>query len=268
MTKPKVKPALGFSAAKLFRKESQKDFVKFLHRHLFFLASTMQLIGTGGTVKFIKQLLKRRRPKGILFGPNHLVETAADYKRWKHVVEQSLTNAGDGTQGMVAITNGVVEETIAAIHHFTDREDIEHSIYARVLARQAIVHRVPIANDLQTASAMATAWLPLFALGCPFQDRDVPHPLEGLAEGGESGRIGTASIYPDHAVWADRKQLKTVILHPAKFPCPARISSSGRTEAGAQKPLAQGVECLARLLTAQIIEAVPVSPVDSIKRSV
>ena len=60
MTKPKVKPALGFSAAKLFRKESQKDFVKFLHRHLFFLASTMQLIGTGGTVKFIKQLLKRR----------------------------------------------------------------------------------------------------------------------------------------------------------------------------------------------------------------
>ena len=184
MTKPKVKPVLGFSAAKLFREESQKDFAKFLHRHLFFLCSTMELIATGGTVRFIKELLERPGHEGILFGPNHPVDTAADYEKWKAAVERSLTNAGDGTQGMVAITNGVVEETIAAIHHFTDREDIERSIYTRVLARQAIVHHVPIANDLRTASAMATAWLPLVAdLGCPFQDRDVPHPLEGLAEG-------------------------------------------------------------------------------------
>ena len=30
MTKPKAKPVLGFSSAKLFRRESEKDFVEFL----------------------------------------------------------------------------------------------------------------------------------------------------------------------------------------------------------------------------------------------
>jgi methylglyoxal synthase len=174
MKDQREKPILGFSAAELFRNEGSEDFERFLCQYLFSLCSSMELIATGGTVRFIAQLLEKPLRDDVFFSSHHNVETSAHFEEWKAKIRRSVTDVGGGTRGMVAITNGVVEGTVSAILHFTDRVDVERSSYTQALSRQAIVHDVPIANDLETAAAMATAWLPLFSGDkTPFKTRKV-----------------------------------------------------------------------------------------------
>jgi len=182
MDKTAEKPILGFSAASLFRNESKEDFEAFLHKHFFSVCSNMRLLVTRGTIEFIKEIVNKPLQPGIEFAPGHSVKTETEHETWKAVIEESLTDVGGGMRGMVAITNGVVEGTIAAVHHFTDREDIERSVYTRVLARQTIEHHVPCANDLRTASAMARSWLLHFSEGSPFEKRKIFRPLAVLGE--------------------------------------------------------------------------------------
>lgn len=162
----------------------------FIYRYMYGLCSHFAVMTTGRTTSYLKELL--RRPLGaadtssIEKDTGFPIRSESDFTRWREVVLRGLRPTMSGYPGVIHVAYELVEGRLSALIHLTDWEDKSAKPDSAVLSREANVHNVPSATDVDTAIAYVQAWRsilertggkgPLFRV----RDRATNPPLRGL----------------------------------------------------------------------------------------
>lgn len=172
-------------------REAHRDLVEdFVYRHMYSLCGAFKVLSTGRTYEFVHEILSRPlkdvNAKAIAQDTGFPIKTRADLARWRRVIQGALVGLRHGIQGMVEITHELVEGRLDAVIHLTDWDDVVGKPDSMVLRREANVHNVPIASDVDTARSAIANWKGVLAKtqgkGPVFRKRPRPAtlPLEGL----------------------------------------------------------------------------------------
>src|ERR1700674_1882433 len=181
---------IAFITTPKFR-QSSPDLVEFfIYRHLYSLCYAFDVITTGRTLDFIREVVSRppQRPERLLIekGTKFHGSSQADLVRWKSTIMGALKRTPPSFPGMIHVAYELVEGRLDAVIHFTDWEDKSAKPDSAVLSREANVHNVPIATDPDTAQSYVGSWNASLARlqtgGRLFKKREQPKdpPLEGL----------------------------------------------------------------------------------------
>ncbi len=180
---------IAFITTPRFRESSPGHVQDFVYSHLYELCSHFSVKSTGGTGKDVLDIVARDPDDGARQKIQTCMDLADltdhDLNRWRRTIREGLMVTMGGFQGMIEITNELVEGRLDAVIHLTCWEDKGAKPDTAVLSREANVHNVPIATDIRTASAHIRTWQMRLASKTPegvFKRRDhpTPPPLEGL----------------------------------------------------------------------------------------
>lgn len=134
----------------------------FIHGHLYSLCNNFEVLTTGTTHEFIAKTIHGRceaeQRRLIARDTGFAVQTDEQLKVWSETIERGLKKQLPSIQGMIAITYELVEGRLDAVIHLTDWEDLSAKPDSAVLWREANVHNVPIAHDVDTAGGYVAAW--------------------------------------------------------------------------------------------------------------
>ncbi|MEW6216353.1 MAG: methylglyoxal synthase [Candidatus Bipolaricaulota bacterium] len=166
---------------------------KFVYRHLYSLCNHFEVLCTGRTYDFVMETVNgtvsRQDRQEIRRDTEFCVDREADLSRWRRTICAGVVRQPESIEGMVEVAFELVEQRLDAVIHLTDWADISSKPDSMVLRRQANVHKVPIANDIDTAEALVTSWKSTLAAtggnGPVFRERRSGNrsPLEDLRPG-------------------------------------------------------------------------------------
>lgn len=159
------KPIVAFITTPLFREKHEKELKDFVLKDLWSLCRMCKVCSTGGTYEKVKEMIQ-----SVKFGTTdanivkkefipETIESVEDFnKQWKRPILNTLQKVDSGYPGMIQITHDMIAGRIEGIIHLMDWDDVAAKPDTMVLRRQANVHRIPIACDLETARVMIRRW--------------------------------------------------------------------------------------------------------------
>jgi methylglyoxal synthase len=178
---------VAFITTPQFRKEHQGQLESFVYQHLYFLCRNFNVLTTGRTHDAVLRIVRRpftTEQREIVSQTTDLpVKSKAGRDVWVKTITQGLQKVAQGIQGMILITHQLVEGEVDAVIHLTDWADVAGKPDSMVLRREANVHNVHIASDLNSARSAIQKWGALLQLGRPVFRPKKPsedRPLAGL----------------------------------------------------------------------------------------
>jgi methylglyoxal synthase len=182
---------IAFITTPEYRAAHRPDIETFVYRHLYMLCRSFEVLSTGRTYDLISEILARPLADvdtgSITAAIGAGVENERDLDQWRAVIQAGLHRRRQGIQGMIELSHDLVEGRLDAVVHLADWHDISGKPDSMVLRREANVHNVPIASDIDSARAMLatlSSQLAQFPEGPIFPPRPSgARPLEGLNEG-------------------------------------------------------------------------------------
>lgn len=195
MTPRKPKGKIAFITTPQFRKSRPKEIESFVYKNMYSLCLYFDVMTTGRTYDFLTRLLKKSTYK-TLQGTKYLKLISSDTKQpniqsekelvnWRETILSGLKPVESSYQGMIHITYELVEGRLDAVIHLTDWQDKSAKPDSAVLSREANVHNVPFATNVETAEAMVAQWKSVIDAGRRvFRKRKEPDapPLNGIKE--------------------------------------------------------------------------------------
>ena len=178
----------------LFRDTNQDLAEAFIYRHMYTLCRNFNIMTTGRTyVQLLKEILRNSIKEVdtalIEDDTGFPISTPHDLERWRRTIKQGLKPTMSSFQGMIHIAYELVEGRLDAVIHLTDWADKSGKPDSAVLSREANVHNVPAATDVETAEAFIQSWKATLAKPSTtrplFIKREKPKypPLKGLKKG-------------------------------------------------------------------------------------
>lgn len=160
------KPRVAFITTPLFREKEEhvKEIEDFVLKDLWHLCQMCKVCSTGGTYKKVAEIIQATK-----FGTQQSniinqsipvnIQTEQDFdKQWRQPILETLESVDGGYSGMIQITHNMIAGRINAVIHLMDWDDVAAKPDTMVLRRQANVHNVPIACDLETTRVMIGSW--------------------------------------------------------------------------------------------------------------
>lgn len=147
-----------------FRDAHENDTVlqDFVYENLYPLCRHFDVLCTGSTYKLLSQIvearLDQRAQQLVSQGSEIDVSRKSDQESWRRTINNSLTELRPGFPGMIEVAYRLVEKRLNAVIHMTDWRDLPAKPDTAVVWREANVHDVPIATDIETARAFIQAW--------------------------------------------------------------------------------------------------------------
>lgn len=165
----------------------------FVFRYMYWLCQQFEVICTGRTYDHVLDIVRRPREQldqgdleAIAASTSFPIESDHDIQRWRRPIERGLVAVRHSVGGMIEVAHELVEGRLDAVIHLTDWEDVAGKPDSMVLRREANVHGVPIALDVETAAAFIADWTrkstTVFRGTSIFPARKAPDelPLQGL----------------------------------------------------------------------------------------
>jgi methylglyoxal synthase len=153
---------IALSTTPGFRGRDERAFETFVLRDLYTLSQGLEIVSTDGTREAILKVVDREISNGdldlIRQGSKLPIRSTDDLAPWRECIKDNLTAVGPNIAGMIKITRELVCGRLDAVLHFCDLDNFLTRTDSRVLRRQANVHNVPIASDLDSADSMITKW--------------------------------------------------------------------------------------------------------------
>ena len=167
---------IAFIATPEFRGDQEDALNHFIRGQLYWVCQRFTVLSTGRTYDHIRQLLYRSQSR---LHRNEISEGMGDddrrrgsITRWRETILSGLKPRWAGIAGMIEITHELIEGRVDAVLHFTDWVDVATKADSMVLRREANVHGVPIASDIQTAISFIKTWQRHCSAGAsPFRKR-------------------------------------------------------------------------------------------------
>jgi methylglyoxal synthase len=144
---------------------------------MYFLCKNFNVLTTGGTFEEITSQYVNRT-FGNLTNDNKSqicsdwkltknqklsLKSERDLDEWRKVIMAGLKNgdrpAEQGVKGMIDVISRLVDGKIDAVIHLTDWHDRSAKQDTAVLSREANVHDIPVATNVETAEAFIKQWL-------------------------------------------------------------------------------------------------------------
>lgn len=160
---------IAFITTPHYRDNRSREIERFVFGHLHSLCTWFHIISTGRTYDYIMEIVNRpfeelsqeasllieRDMGGLSISDNK------DLARWRATITgpEGLSKKLGSIQGMIEVTYNLVEGRLDAIIHLTDWDDVIGKPDTMVLKRQANVHDVPLATNLETAEHFARIWV-------------------------------------------------------------------------------------------------------------
>lgn len=184
---------IAFITTPRFRTFSPEVVKDFVYSHLYKICTPFNVMTTGRTGRLLTDIVNISPDdpciKKIMASMGIDYLRKQDIDRWRETILDSFEITMDGFQGMIHVTYELVEGRLDAVIHLTDWEDKSGKPDSAVLSREANVHNVPIATDLNTALAYMRSWKKRLASSSDddkfFLRRHSPSdpPLAGLKKG-------------------------------------------------------------------------------------
>jgi methylglyoxal synthase len=184
---------IALSATTGFRDRCGEKFDCFVLTHLYTLCSGLEIISTDGTRESLLKIIDREISEPTLSLVQQCsklpISTQDDLAPWRNCIHANIISSGPSIKGMIKITHELVSGNLDAVLHFCDLDNILTRTDSRVLRRQANVHNVPIASDLDSAGGMVARWRRSLAEAgdgriFPYREH-VKDPLARIKEGEE-----------------------------------------------------------------------------------
>ena len=175
----KPKGTIALITTPEFRKVRKKELETFCYSHLYFLCFNFDVLTTGGTCIELKRFVNRRFQnltrenqkqiisdwKSVHSGKDKKelqIKSSSDLNDWKKVILAGLKDkdrpAEGGVIGMIDVISRLIDKKVDAVIHLTDWQDKSAKQDSAVLSREANVHNVPIATNVESAEAFIKQW--------------------------------------------------------------------------------------------------------------
>ena len=161
---------IAFITTPTYRKSSYQSLCFFVYKYMYALCNSFLVMTTGGTYDAVIKIIDR--PYGsltsadlsnIMFGFPFKIAKDADLQPWRDVIRSGLQRTPPRFKGMIHITYELIEGRLDAVIHLTEWQDKSAKADSAVLSREANVHNIPIATDIDTAEAFIKTWNALIA---------------------------------------------------------------------------------------------------------
>jgi len=151
---------IAFITTPHFRADRAGELQSFVFEYMYALCQSFDVLTTGGTYETLKRIVGLPLSSGPRFESDHrsLVDNESALEHWQSIVMKSLKPTMPGVNGMIHVAYELVEGRLDAVLHFADWQDKSAKPDSAVLAREANVHKVPIAHDVDTAGAYVRSW--------------------------------------------------------------------------------------------------------------
>lgn len=182
---------IAFITTPTFRRESPAKLREFVFEHMYSLCKSFTVMTTGGTFNELEKLVKEPLSAGQRHEQDSrfVVGDESSLERWRQVVCDGLEPTMPDFRGMIHIAYELVEQRLDAVIHLMDWRDKSAKPDSAVLSREANVHNVPIATDINTATAYVHSWNAFLtqrksdaSLFCRREESENP-PIHGLKDG-------------------------------------------------------------------------------------
>lgn len=187
---------IAFITTPDFRESRKVEADRFVYRHMYSLCRFFTVITTGRTYEeLLCKILGRdldetteEHSRLIAEDTGFEIKTTQNLDQWKQTIRASLKPTVSSYPGMIHVAYELVEGRLDALIHLTDWVDKSAKPDSAVLAREANVHNVPAATDVETATAFIESWHSSLAKTSKrsklFRDRQEPEdpPLRGIEE--------------------------------------------------------------------------------------
>ena len=143
-----------------FRAERAEELRRFVFEYMYALCQSFDILTTGGTYEILKSVVALPLSSGARLESDHRspVDDDVALEHWRSVIIAGLKPTMPSVKGMIHVAYELVEGRLDAVIHLSDWQDKSAKPDSAVLAREANVHRVPIAHDLDTAEAYVRSW--------------------------------------------------------------------------------------------------------------
>jgi len=159
-----------------FKQSKTAELRRFVYEHLYTLTSRFKVISTGNTHTFISDFIRRTNPelqdpfyRALISNDLGMAEsTPLDEQRlgfWGQAIEKNFEKLNPGLEGMIQISHCLIQGKVDAVIQFSVGDDMIIRPGSSALRREANVHDVPIASDLDTAHAFVRLWKRKLAAG-------------------------------------------------------------------------------------------------------
>lgn len=163
----KKRGRIAFITTPEYRNKHSEEIEDFIYKYLYRLCNSFEVLSTGRTyghvMNFINLPLGKLEQKRIEEGAQFSIESEEDLARWRKTIEQGLIPLRTSVTGMIELELELVEGRLDAVIHLTDWADVAGKPDSMVLRREANVHNVPIASDINSAESSVAAWMSLLA---------------------------------------------------------------------------------------------------------
>lgn len=197
MGKPPKHGKIAFITTPEFRKHRKNEAEDFVYRHMYSLCRNFTVLTTGRTrTDLLDRLLSRPFSKISKHQREYIgedmkinVRKSEQLKEWRKTIRDGLEVTMARFPGMIHIAYELVEGRLNAVLHLTDWMDKSGKPDSAVLSREANVHNVPSATDIDTATAFIESWHAKLARQSKhpelFPARQEPKnpPLQGIEKG-------------------------------------------------------------------------------------
>ncbi len=161
------KGTIAFITTPNYRKQKEHLLQEFVLLYMGQLCKWFKVLSTGSTykevVKIINQsnrnILERVQQIARRYPIEPPIKNIDEIDLWRNTIMEGLHEKLTLIQGMVEIGLELVEGRLDAIIHLTHFADYFGKPDSMMVRREANVHEVPIASDINTAQAMIADWM-------------------------------------------------------------------------------------------------------------
>ncbi len=196
------KGTIALAATPKFR-ERKEEFEAFCYSNLYFLCFNFDVVATGGTCNQINEFVNRPfdnlsiENRGRIssdwmsvHGTPHEIKSYDDLHLWKKMIKDTLLvkdRPECGVTGMIDVISRLVQNKIDAVIHLTDWQDKNAKQDTAVLCREANVHNIPIASNIDTAEAFIAQWR-----------RDPKYFVNNSTSAFSAGKVSLDKVFEDY----------------------------------------------------------------------
>jgi methylglyoxal synthase len=161
-----VRPVVALVATPEFKKRHREELRRFVYQHLYTLTSHFKVVSTGRTYDdicdFIDldfwQIQRLTDDRFIAADLETRELTQNSLRLWRETIKRHFIRKSTGVMGMIEIANELVEGRLEAVIQFNVEDDTTVRAGSAALQREANVHDIPIASDIDTAGAFVRFW--------------------------------------------------------------------------------------------------------------
>ena len=163
---------IAFITTPNFRQERLDELESFFYAHMYSLCLNFDVLTTGNTNNALRTLTERNFDKLTieshkaicndlkLNAQNVKIDCDGDLQHWRETILTQLETRTDfAVKGMIDVIYKVVRKKLDGLIHLTDWQDKSAKQDSAVLSREANVHNIPIATNVETAEAFIEQWM-------------------------------------------------------------------------------------------------------------